>query len=196
MVQFDVADEGYLCETAVADLASWYQSRCPTTDEVAFEAHFMLMRAYSTLNMDSPFELRGGLTRARYNVLRLLAQAPERRLPMTEMVQGLSVSPTNITKLVDGLVKDKFVRRVSDRDDKRKFWVELMPEGLAAFEVALPDVGEHVRSLWQGLSRSELKLLIHLLAKFRLHKFTSGATGEMGGASVAEAAKVVPVGMA
>jgi DNA-binding MarR family transcriptional regulator len=196
MVQFDVADEGYLCETAVADLATWYQSRCPRTDEVAFEAHFMLMRAYATLNMDSPFELRGGLTRARYNVLRLLAQAPDRRLPMTEMVQGLSVSPTNITKLVDGLVKDKFVRRIGDRDDKRKFWVELMPEGLAAFEIALPDVGEHVRSLWQGLSRSELKLLIHLLAKFRLHRFTSAATGELNGTSVSEAAKVVPAGVA
>jgi DNA-binding MarR family transcriptional regulator len=196
MVQFDVADEGYLRETAVADLAAWYKTRRPSTDEFALQAHFMVMRAYSTLNLNSPFDLRGGLTRARYNVLRLLAQSPEQRLPMTEMVQGLSVSPTNITKLVDGLVKDKFVRRVSDRDDKRKFWVELMPEGLAAFEVAMPEVADHVQSLWQGLSRSELRLLIHLLAKFRLNKFTSGATGEISGPSEADVANILRIGAA
>ena len=173
MSQFEVREDGLLSERPVADLAEWYKKYCPSTDLLAFEAQFMLMRSYMSLKLDSPFELRGGLTRARYNVLRILAQAKDERLLMTDIVQGMNVSPTNITKLVDVLVKDNYVRRVPDPQDKRKFWVELMPEGAKIFEETIPDVGDHVRELWAGISDQEKRLLIHLLARLRVNILTS-----------------------
>jgi DNA-binding MarR family transcriptional regulator len=135
----------------------------------------MLMRTYMSLKLDSPFELRGGLTRARYNVLRILAQAEDCRLLMTDIVQGMNVSPTNITKLVDVLVQDNYVRRVPDPVDKRKFWVELTPEGLRVFEEVVPNVGDHVRDFWDGISEQEMRTLIHLLSRIRLNAMTSEA---------------------
>ena len=39
---------------------------------IDFEAHIMIMRAYAALRVDAPFERRGGMTKARYNVLRML----------------------------------------------------------------------------------------------------------------------------
>jgi len=173
MNQFEVGEDGLLSETPVTDLATWYNQHCPQTDAMAFEAQFMLMRTYMSLKLDSPFELRGGITRARYNVLRILAQAPEERLLMTDIVTGMNVSPTNITKLVDVLVEADFVRRAPDPADKRKFWVELTPEGKRIFEEIIPDVGEHVRAFWNGISEQEMRTLIHLLSRLRLNAMTS-----------------------
>jgi DNA-binding MarR family transcriptional regulator len=175
MSEFDVREDGLLSERPVSELAEWYKKYCPKTGLLAFEAQFMLMRTYMSLKLDSPFELRGGLTRARYNVLRLLAQAKDERLLMTDIVQAMSVSPTNITKLVDVLVKDDYVRRVPDAQDKRKFWVELMPAGAKIFEDLIPNVGDHVRNIWDGISEQEQRMLIHLLVRVRQNILTSAA---------------------
>jgi DNA-binding MarR family transcriptional regulator len=175
MTQFDVREDGLLAEQPVSELAGWYRKYCPETDIMAFEAQFMLMRAYMSLKLDSPFELRGGLTRARYNVLRLLAQSKDERLHMTDIVQAMNVSPTNITKLVDVLAADNYVRRVPDPNDKRKFWVELMPEGAKIFEDTIPAVGDHVRLIWDGITEREKRLLIHLLVRVRQNILTSAA---------------------
>jgi DNA-binding MarR family transcriptional regulator len=173
MNQFEVGEDGLLSEKPVTDLATWYNEHCPQTHPMAFEAQFMLMRTYMSLKLDSPFELRGGVTRARYNVLRILAQAPDERLLMTDIVTTMNVSPTNITKLVDVLVEDDYVRRVPDPTDKRKFWVELMPAGKRVFEEIIPDVGNHVRDFWEGISEQEMRTLIHLLSRLRLNALTS-----------------------
>jgi DNA-binding MarR family transcriptional regulator len=173
MSQFEVREDGLLSERPVSELAEWYKRYCSDTDLLALEAQFMLMRSYVSLKLDSPFELRGGLTRARYNVLRMLAQAKDERLLMTDIVTGMNVSPTNITKLVDVLAKDDYVRRVADPQDKRKFWVELMPAGARIFEETIPEVGDHVRELWAGISDQEKRLLIHLLARLRVNILTS-----------------------
>lgn len=178
MSQFEVREDGLLSEKPVIELADWYSRHCPGTEPLAFEAQFMLMRAYMSLKLDSPFELRGGLTRARYNVLRMLAQTEEGRLLMTDIVQGMNVSPTNITKLVDVLVKDEYVRRVPDPADKRKFWVELLPEGRRIFEETIPDVGDHVRAFWTGISELEMRTLIHLLSRLRMNVMTSESFAE------------------
>jgi DNA-binding MarR family transcriptional regulator len=191
MVQFEVAEDGYLRERSVSALARWYADYCPDTNPLAFEAHFMVMRAYTSLRPDTPFGPQGGLTRARYNVLRLLAQAPNNRLPMTDLVQVMGVSPTNITKLVDGLARDDYVWRIPDKEDKRKFWVELTPAGMAAFEEVVPNVGRHVREIWEGFTEKETRALVHLLAKLRLNLFTAGVSGRLTGRHAADSA-IVP----
>jgi DNA-binding MarR family transcriptional regulator len=137
-----------------------------------------VVRAYAALKIDAPFESRGGLTKARYNVLRLLYQSDNGRLPMSDIVQGMQVSPTNITKLVDGLEVDGFARRVDDPEDKRRLHVELLPKGRKVLEETFPLVGQHVNGLWQSMTDEEKKTIIHLLSKLRLHILTWTGSGE------------------
>ena len=165
--------EGWMTEASVHELANWYHEECPQTDELSFEAHLMVLRTYGTLATDSPIELDAGLSRARYNILRMLYQAPDQRLLMGDFVQGMHVSPTNITKLIDTLVSDRLVERVAHEVDKRKTWAHLTLEGQHLLERALPDVGEHVERLWGGLDAEEKTVLIHLLAKMRMHYLAS-----------------------
>ena len=187
---FVVGEGGLLSEPAATEQADWYVRKCPELDPLDFEAHIMVMRAYAALKTDTPFERRGGLTKARYNVLRMLHGAEGNRKLMTDIVVGMNVSPTNITKLVDGLERDGYVRRVGNLKDKRKVWVELLPAGSDVVEEILPDVVRYVSSLWQGLSREEKKVLVHLLAKLRLDILTHGAEEHVEGVSANEAAQV------
>ena len=174
MTEFTV-DDGWMTETSVRDLASWYHEHCPLTDALTFETHLMVLRTYATLVSDSPLDTEVGISRARYNILRLLYQATDNRLLMSDIVHGMNVSPTNITKLVDTLVADGLVCRVSHEIDKRKTWAVLTPQGRNVVEKALPSVGVHVSSLWDGLTDEEKRLLVHLLAKARLAAMTAPA---------------------
>ena len=176
MAQFVVGEDGFVTEAAATEQAQWYVSKCPDVEPVDFEAHIMLIRAYAALKIDAPFERRGGgLTKARYNVLRLLYTAADGRMLMTELVHSMNVSPTTITKLVDGLEEDDSVRRVGNIRDKRKIWVELMPKGREVVEDTFPEVVRHIGGLWVGLSPQEKKVLIHLLSKLRYGILTDAA---------------------
>lgn len=178
--EFIVGENGLLTEAAAREQANWYAEKHPDLNPLDFESHVMLIRAYDALKTDAPFEHRGGLTKARYNLLRMLHGVEENRLLMTDIVQSMNVSPTNITKLVDGLEKDGYVRREGNSNDKRKVWVELLPAGARAVEDTLPDVVRYVSSLWQGLTHEEKRVLVHLLSKLRLAILTQSAGEHLG----------------
>ncbi len=180
MAEFIVLEGGFLAERPIHELADWYSRHCPGTDGETFEAHLMVLRAYMALSTPARANPVGTrIPRAKYNVLRLLYQAGERKLLMSEIGKGLNVSPTNITKLVNGLVQDGLVRRVTNPDDKRSAWAELTEKGKSVFEAALPEVGRHTQELWSALSRKEKRVLAHLLAKLRLNFFTSAGSAQV-----------------
>jgi DNA-binding MarR family transcriptional regulator len=164
-------EDGWLHEDTVRDLAAWYHEKCPGTSQLAFEAHLMVLRAAVAVRSDSPIDQQAGVTRARYNILRMLYQAPDRRLLMSDMVQGMNVIPTNITKLVDSLAADGFVTRSGHEIDKRRTWAHLTDAGAMLVENALPRVSNHVTTLWECLEPEEQAILVHLLSKMRMNWF-------------------------
>jgi DNA-binding MarR family transcriptional regulator len=161
-------ENGWMTDAATHDLASWYHERCPETSQLTFEAHLMVMQTYANLIPGSPLDTSAGLSRARYNVLRLLYRAPNNRLLMGTFAEEMNVSPTNVTKLMDTLVADGLVTRITHEVDKRKTWAEITEAGKATVESALPNVAEHVDGLWVGLDEEEKRALIHLLTKMHM----------------------------
>src|SRR5689334_13494089 len=126
-MEFITREDGLLAERGAQELARWYD---PAGEEQeTFEAHMMMLNAYLSLVSSAQRGRRTGMSRERYNLLRALYQAPEHRLLFREMGRRLNVSPTSITKLVDGLSDQGLVRRVSSPDDKRRMWCELTPRG-------------------------------------------------------------------
>jgi MarR family 2-MHQ and catechol resistance regulon transcriptional repressor len=74
---------------------------------------------------------------------------------------------------MDTLVADGLVVRVTHEIDKRKTWAQITDAGRKMVENALPNVADHVESLWTGLDEEEKRALIHLLAKMRMHAVTT-----------------------
>ena len=81
-----------------------------------------------------------------YSILATLSEAPERRLRMTDLAEGLKITRPRLTYAVTRLEKDGLVGRESCRWDKRGSIAVLTDEGMAEVERAAPGHVEAVRS--------------------------------------------------
>ena len=176
MTDFSVGENGMMVECSIHDLAQWYAKFPGGTNPLNYEAHVMLMRTYTSL---VALNSGSGMARARYNVLRILYQQPDRRMQMTDISIGLNISATNITKVVHGLEKDGLVRRVPHDEDRRRTWSELTPAGEAEFLRALPYVFKHTNGIWDDFSDSEKQIFVHVLAKLRMLLLARAAAEEL-----------------
>ena len=172
---FTVRD-GLLTEDWAQELGEWYHGHAPERDSLSYEAHLLLAQTYKTLTNTG--RRTRGLPGGRFGVLRVIYQAEGRRLPMNEIGRALSMSPANITKLIDGLEQEGMARRVTSEDDKRVTWAEMTPAGEPAFLATLPEAIANVDDTWSALSSEEKRLFVHLLAKLRMHLLTSDAAAD------------------
>lgn len=82
---------------------------------------------------------RYGLTSARFAVLLTLQSAPGHRGTPSALAERINVSRPTVTGILDGLVRSGLVRRVADREDRRRVAVELTDRGRTAIARAAPD---------------------------------------------------------
>ena len=85
---------------------------------------------------------------AMYDVLVQLVEAPENRLRMTELAGAVLLSRSGLTRLVDRMVSEGYVRREPSPGDARGVYAVLTVAGVSALRRAsrthLRGVGEHV----------------------------------------------------
>lgn len=84
------------------------------------------------------------LTLGDYQVFVYLSEAPNRSMRMCDLADRLQLSPSGLTRRLDGLVKAGFVTREPSVDDRRVMLATLTPAGFTALEKAAPD---HVASV-------------------------------------------------
>jgi DNA-binding MarR family transcriptional regulator len=70
-----------------------------------------------------------GMTTRDYEVLLYLAQAPERKLPMSALATSTMLTRSGITRLVDGLVDAGWIERVACESDARISYARLTDVG-------------------------------------------------------------------
>jgi DNA-binding MarR family transcriptional regulator len=88
--------------------------------------------------LDEDLEREHGLPLGSYEVLLHLAEAPDRSLRMGALADGLLLSRSGLTRLVDRLANRGLVERHSCPDDRRGTFARLTPAGLQLFERARP----------------------------------------------------------
>lgn len=100
-----------------------------------------------------------------YDVLVQLARAEDRRLRMSELADGLLLSRSGATRLVDRLVAEGLVERVMCDTDRRGQWASLTDAGLERLRRATPahlrGVAEH---FLDRLSADDLTALERMLS--------------------------------
>lgn len=101
-----------------------------------------------------------------YDVLLTLAQAPGRRLRMAELADGVMLSRSGLTRLVDRLEKAGYVRREPSPDDARGTYTVLSPAGLRRLRDAVPIHLAGVQRHWLAhFDDEELRTLGALLRR-------------------------------
>ena len=117
------------------------------------------------------------LTPARVAVVSILHRTPERRLTVGEIAAGLHVSSTNISRRLDGLEADGWVRREPNPADARSVYVTLTEEGLQRANEAMPAIYRRMNVVWSCFSAKEKSDLIDYLGRFLEHVQTAPELG-------------------
>jgi DNA-binding MarR family transcriptional regulator len=101
------------------------------------ETHAAIVR-----RLDEGLRVQSGLTLSSYEVLFELVRAPGNRLRMAELAERLLFTRSGVTRLVDRLERDGFVKRNECPDDGRGVYAILTAKGFDTFEAAAaPHVG-------------------------------------------------------
>lgn len=101
-----------------------------------------------------------------YDVLVQLAGADQHRLRMSELADQLLLSRSGVTRLVDRLVSDRLVERVSCDVDRRGQWAQLTDAGYERLRSASPTHLRGVaRHFLDRLSHEELRELERMLER-------------------------------
>src|SRR3954471_16487481 len=105
---------------------------------------FVRAHAQVSRRMDEDLRAEHGLSLQEYVALLFLAEAPDRRLRMGRLADALSLSKSGATRLIDRLVDDGLVARVSCSSDLRGAEASLTEPGLSRLRTAAPT---HLRGI-------------------------------------------------
>lgn len=104
------------------------------------------MHAYASVvrRLDDDLRREHGLSLQEYGALLMLVQARDRRLRMTRLAEGLLLSKSGVTRLVDRLEADGLVARLACPSDARGAEATLTGAGVARLREAAPT---HLRGI-------------------------------------------------
>jgi DNA-binding MarR family transcriptional regulator len=106
--------------------------------EPNLEAWICFLRAHASLTrqMSARLEAEHGLTLNDYDCLVQLAYAPERSLRRVDLARSVLLSPSGITRLLDGLEREGWVEKKSCDSDARVTYAHMTDAGHAKFKAA------------------------------------------------------------
>jgi DNA-binding MarR family transcriptional regulator len=126
------------------------------------------LRAHASITRRFNAELvsEHGLTLNDYEVLLVLAHAPDRRLRRVDLSERVLLTPSGITRLLAGLEQCGYVERASCEADARVTYAQLTDDGLEKLRVAAKTHVAGIRVLFaERFSAEELEALRDLLQR-------------------------------
>jgi DNA-binding MarR family transcriptional regulator len=139
------------------------QTRLTQTELRAWQA---LLHAHHDVvgKLDNDLRERHGLTFGTYDVLLRLARAREGALRMTELAERVLMSPSGLTRMVDGLVERGLVARERFAADGRVTMARLTPAGRSLLRRAARTHLAGIRRYLTGLlTAAQLRSLADIL---------------------------------
>jgi DNA-binding MarR family transcriptional regulator len=107
-----------------------------------------------------------GLSSTEYSVLMHLSEAPDGQLYMSEVATCTNLSPSRISRVIDGMVREGLVERRPGSLDARTTFAVLTKAGLAKLRRSWP---HHVRSVrrraFDQLTPEDVRLLGPILQR-------------------------------
>jgi DNA-binding MarR family transcriptional regulator len=135
-------------------------------DDLEMNAWRGLMNAHSRVvsRLDASLQESQGISLCDYEVLVHLSESTDGRLRMCDLAEHLNLSPSGLTRRLDGLVAIGWVARARCSEDRRVSYAVLMPEGKKRAEDAAQDHVDQIRRFFVDLlSRRQLSDLARSL---------------------------------
>lgn len=106
-----------------------------------------------------------GLSQGRFLILIVMNRTPDELTSPSILAEKIGVTRATMTRLIDGLERDRLLERSPHESDRRKQHLKLTEKGIALLETLLPDYWQRLDDLMGGLDNRERATLISLLQK-------------------------------
>jgi DNA-binding MarR family transcriptional regulator len=137
-----------------------------TREELGAWRGLLRVHAAMTKALDAELVREHGLPLSSYEVLLFLADAPDGRLRMSDLADGVLLSRSGLTRLVDRMEREGLLRRERCEDDARGYNALITDKGRELFADARRTHLDGVRKRFLSrLSREELRTLARLWEK-------------------------------
>jgi DNA-binding MarR family transcriptional regulator len=139
-----------------------------TLDGAALEAWRSYLQSHASIvrELDAELVAEHGMTARDYEVLLYLAQAPDRKLPMSALAESIMLTRSGITRLVDGLVAGGLIERIACPNDARVSYAQLTDGGYEKLRDAGSTHIASIRRLFlEHFSSEEIDSLASLLGR-------------------------------
>ena len=115
------------------------------------------------LNQLKPFDL----SIEQFNVLRILRGQNGVPINLQDIQERMVNKMSNTTRLIDKLIKKRFVKRSICKNNRRKVEIVITDDGLEVLRIIDPLINKAETAITQNLNSEELKQLNTLLTKLR-----------------------------
>lgn len=127
---------------------------------------FLLADATRTMTRTFSARIAGhGVGMGIFQLLRILWE--EDGLTQSELAARARIRGPSAAGALHELDRRGFVRRITDKDDRRKVRVLLTPAGRRLYDVVMPDIDVTNRMMLSGFSASEQRTLKRMLHRMR-----------------------------
>jgi DNA-binding MarR family transcriptional regulator len=128
--------------------------------ELAAWRGFLRAHARLTRAVDADLQARHRLSLSAYEVLMLLADAPDRRMRISDLSSATILSVSGVSRLVDRLVRAGLVAKEACPEDARGAFARLTDQGATRLEAARASHLAAVRALFLArFGEAELRAL-------------------------------------
>lgn len=133
---------------------------------LALKTFIKLMRCSNSVSSEVHNFFSDRLTVSQFGILEALFHLG----PMSQKELGKKIlkSPGNLTTVINNLLKNNLIHRVTNENDKRFYTIDLSPSGKALIEDIFPDHAYNIEQRFSILSHDEQKTLGSLLRKLSL----------------------------
>jgi DNA-binding MarR family transcriptional regulator len=142
-------------------------------EELAAWRGLLRVHAALTKALDAQLMSEHDLPLSSYEVLLFLSDSPDGRLRMSELADGVLLSRSGLTRLVDRMERDGLLRRQRCEDDQRGYFAEITDEGRDLFARARRTHLDGVRERFLSHLTSEEQRVLAALWE----KVSPGAAG-------------------
>jgi DNA-binding MarR family transcriptional regulator len=149
-----------------------------TEQAPATRAFTRLLRAYAALTgrLSAELQEEHGLTINAYEALLRLSHEEESQMKRVDLAHSLLLTPSGVTRMLDGLERAGLVDRAECSSDRRIVYARLTEAGREKLDAAAKSHVESIRSVFgANLSRDEMVTLADLLERLPLAGADGGA---------------------
>ena len=137
-----------------------------TSPAVRAFARILRAQAVTTRLLSAELQAAHGLTINDYEALMLLSTAPDQRMKRVDLARRLLLTPSGVTRLLEGLERAGLVERAECASDLRVTYAQLTAAGRETLEAASCGHIASIRGLLeQHLSCDEIAQLVETLGK-------------------------------